>query len=89
MTNIDLAAANAMQRGDPNVIKGLEDLLASARSGQLVGFAASCALSDGRIEMAFGGQNPHGLYYGCDKVKAALSRVIEGAASPIIKVRGN
>lgn len=75
--------------GHPDVIKLFEDGLAMARAGKIAGVGIVCVFDTGRPAVSVGGLNPLPLYYGCDKLKAELSRAIEGVPSRILPVRGN
>lgn len=75
--------------GHPDVIRLFEEGLAMARAGRIIGVGMVVVFDGGKPAVSLAGTMPLAMYYGCDKLKAELSRAIEQPASPIIRMRGN
>jgi hypothetical protein len=86
MTDAALKIA-AEAAGHPDVIRLFEDGLRLAKAGKIVGVGIVCVFDTGRPAVSLGGTQPLAMYYGCDRMKAELSRAIDAPPSGIIKVR--
>jgi hypothetical protein len=85
----DLERAAGLVRGDPGVIALLEQSVAMARNGDLVGVAIIAIKAGGTPALAFGGTGLFQLHYGADRLKQELEKVLERPASSIVRAGGH
>ena len=70
--------------GNPDVIRLLEQVLADARAGRIVGVALAFTAGPGSMSAAAAGGHHPELYMGCDAIKGQLLQNSQRRPSPIL-----
>ena len=83
---IELAKAPV---GNPEIIKTLEQALAAAKAGNLVGLALVAVHGPEVLNCAFAGGFPATAVVGCQKLSAQLTDALFAKRSPILRPMGH
>lgn len=73
--------------GHPDVVRVLEQALAMARSGQIIGCAIVVTAGPGHHDISLAGRGPLELYFGLAKLQGAIEAQQDRPQSSIMRVR--